>query len=87
MSTWNGVRARLPALAFQLARVLLDEVGCLAVVLGRRRGDSRDRDVPADPLRKSLLRNAELRAALNRAWPLLDAADLVADLWSVPAYL
>ncbi|AEV83569.1 ATPase AAA [Actinoplanes sp. SE50] len=29
----------------------------------------------------------ELRTALNRAWPLLDAADLVADLWSVPAYL
>ncbi len=25
--------------------------------------------------------------ALNRAWPLLDAADVVADLWSVPAYL
>ncbi|GAA2906585.1 DNA helicase [Actinoplanes cyaneus] len=29
----------------------------------------------------------ELRAALNRAWPILDAADIVADLWSVPAYL
>lgn len=29
----------------------------------------------------------ELRSALNRAWPILDAADLVADLWSVPAYL
>ncbi|WP_436532396.1 RNA polymerase recycling motor ATPase HelR [Actinoplanes sp. HUAS TT8] len=29
----------------------------------------------------------ELRTALNRAWPILDAADLVADLWSVPAYL
>ena len=24
---------------------------------------------------------------LNQAWPLLDATDLVADLWSVPAYL
>jgi DNA helicase IV len=30
---------------------------------------------------------AELLTAFNRAWPLLDAADLVADLWSVPAYL
>ncbi|MFC3994162.1 RNA polymerase recycling motor ATPase HelR [Actinoplanes siamensis] len=29
----------------------------------------------------------ELRTALHRAWPLLDAADVVADLWSVPAYL
>jgi DNA helicase IV len=34
-----------------------------------------------------LARNRELRTALNRAWPMLDAADLVADLWSVPAYL
>jgi len=49
--------------------------------------DSRDGDVPADLLRKSLLQNTELRAAVNRAWPLLEAADLVADLWSVPAYL
>jgi hypothetical protein len=26
-------------------------------------------------------------ATLHRAWPLLDPADLVGDLWSVPAYL
>ena len=44
-------------------------------------------DVPADLLRKSLLQNKELRAELNKAWPLLEAADLVGDLWSVPAYL
>jgi hypothetical protein len=44
-------------------------------------------DVPTDQLRPSLLRNRELRAAVHRAWPLLRAADLVADLWSVPAYL
>ncbi len=49
--------------------------------------DSCDGDVPADLLRKSLLRSRELLTALNRAWPLLWAADLVADLWSVPAYL
>jgi len=49
--------------------------------------DSRGDDVPADLLRKSLLQNRELRAALYRAWPLIEAADLVADLWSVPAYL
>jgi hypothetical protein len=40
-----------------------------------------------DLLRRSLERNRELRTAFNRAWPLLDPADLVADLWSVPAYL
>jgi Viral (Superfamily 1) RNA helicase len=49
--------------------------------------DSRDEEVPADLFRKSLLQNRELQTALNRAWPLIEPADLVADLWSVPAYL
>ena len=49
--------------------------------------DKNDGDVPADLFRKSLLQNRELRTALNRAWPLIEPADLVGDLWSVPAYL
>ena len=49
--------------------------------------DKYDGDAPADLLRKSLLRNTELRTALGRAWPLIEATDLVGDLWSVPAYL
>jgi hypothetical protein len=49
--------------------------------------DRHDGDVPADLLRKSLLQNRELHTALNCAWPLVEAADLVGDLWSVPAYL
>ena len=49
--------------------------------------DSRDGDVPADLLRTSLRQNRDLRTALHRAWPLIEPADLVADLWSVPAYL
>jgi DNA helicase IV len=49
--------------------------------------DSRGDDVPAEQLRRSLLRNSGLLEALNRAWPLIDPADLVSDLWSVPAYL
>ena len=49
--------------------------------------DKNDGKVPADLLRKSLLRNAELIRALYRAWPLIEAPDLVGDLWSVPAYL
>ncbi|MFF5180874.1 RNA polymerase recycling motor ATPase HelR [Micromonospora sp. NPDC000316] len=49
--------------------------------------DRYDGDEPEDLVRGSLSRNRELRAAVNRAWPLLDAADLVGDLWSVPAYL
>ena len=46
-----------------------------------------DGDTPAELLRTSLVQNQELITALNRAWPLLWPADLVADLWSVPAYL
>ena len=49
--------------------------------------DNHAGDAPADLLRKSLLQNRELRAIINRAWPLIEPADLVADLWSVPAYL
>ena len=49
--------------------------------------DSHGGDVSPDELRNSLQRNKELRTALNRAWPLIEADDLVADLWSVPAYL
>ncbi|MFB7460714.1 RNA polymerase recycling motor ATPase HelR [Streptomyces sp. NPDC056188] len=49
--------------------------------------DKHEGDVSADQLRTSLTRNRELLTALNRAWPLLEAADLVGDLWSVPAYL
>ena len=49
--------------------------------------DARDDDVPADLFRRSLLQNQELRTTFSRAWPLLEPADLVGDLWSVPAYL
>jgi hypothetical protein len=49
--------------------------------------DKDDGDAPADRLRTSLRQNGELVAAFNRAWPLLEATDLVGDLWSVPAYL
>ncbi|GGZ13241.1 AAA family ATPase [Streptomyces nitrosporeus] len=49
--------------------------------------DRHDGDAPTALLRKSLLANRELRTAFDRAWPLLDAADIVGDLWSVPAYL
>ncbi len=49
--------------------------------------DKLDAEVPAEEFRKSLRQNRELLTALYRAWPLLEAADLVGDLWSVPAYL
>jgi hypothetical protein len=49
--------------------------------------DKHDGDVPAELFRKSMLQNRQLLTALYRAWPLLEAAELVGDLWSVPAYL
>lgn len=54
----------------------------LAILVDKHGGD-----VPPEALLKSLRQNRELLTAFNRAWPLLEAADLVGDLWSVPAYL
>jgi hypothetical protein len=55
----------------------------LAILIDKHDGE----DVPPDLLRKSLVQNSELVQTFNRSWPLIDAADLVGDLWSVPAYL
>ena len=49
--------------------------------------DQHDEDVPTQLLRRSLQQDRELQDALNRAWPFVEATDLVGDLWSVPAYL
>ncbi|SOE15833.1 DNA helicase IV [Streptomyces sp. 2323.1] len=49
--------------------------------------DKDESDAPPDLLRRSLLQDRELIRTLNRAWPMLEASDLVGDLWSVPAYL
>jgi DNA helicase IV len=49
--------------------------------------DRHDDDVPPDLFRRAMLHDEELTGTLDRAWPLLEAADLVGDLWSVPAYL
>ncbi|GAA2378839.1 RNA polymerase recycling motor ATPase HelR [Nonomuraea africana] len=49
--------------------------------------DKHDGEASAALLRKSLLQNGELLTTFNRAWPLIEAADLVGDLWTVPAYL
>ncbi|MDI3387619.1 RNA polymerase recycling motor ATPase HelR [Streptomyces sp. B-S-A8] len=49
--------------------------------------DQQDEGVPPEQFRRVLRQDRELVQALNRAWPLLEPADLVGDLWSVPAYL
>lgn len=38
-------------------------------------------------LRRALAEHEELTSTFNSAWPLLEPEDLVADLWSVPAFL
>ncbi|MEU6931947.1 RNA polymerase recycling motor ATPase HelR [Streptomyces sp. NPDC046374] len=49
--------------------------------------DKLDEDVPEELFRKVLRADQELVGTLDRAWPMLEAADIVGDLWSVPAYL
>ncbi|MCZ0911087.1 RNA polymerase recycling motor ATPase HelR [Gordonia amicalis] len=46
-----------------------------------------DDDVPFGALRRALASNPELTSAFHRAWPVLRPAEIVGDLWSVPAYL
>ena len=50
-------------------------------------GDDGHDEVSADQVRRSIAQNRELATAFNKAWPLLEATDLVGDLWEVPAYL
>ncbi|MDR5698723.1 RNA polymerase recycling motor ATPase HelR [Agromyces aerolatus] len=57
----------------------------LDVVVDRLDADVLDGDPRT--LRRVLAQHEELRRAFSRAWPLLDPAGVVADLWSVPSYL
>lgn len=50
-------------------------------------GDQVDEEVPPHHLRRALARHEELSSVFQRAWPLIEASVVVADLWSVPAYL
>jgi hypothetical protein len=63
----------------------------LLTILVDKRGEHFDadgvEDGSADVLRGALEQDKDLRARFNRAWLLVEAADLVGDLWSVPAYL
>ncbi|MGW2395578.1 RNA polymerase recycling motor ATPase HelR [Kitasatospora sp. NPDC001664] len=43
--------------------------------------------ITTELLSRSMRRDAELVTAFHKAWPLIEAADLVGDLWEVPAYL
>ncbi|MFA3839059.1 RNA polymerase recycling motor ATPase HelR [Streptomyces aureus] len=61
----------------ELASILMDKQGM----------DEDEEGVSPELFLRSLRQDRDLVAALNSAWPLLEAADLVSDLWTVPAYL
>jgi hypothetical protein len=44
-------------------------------------------DAPPTALRRTLARDEALMRAFSDAWPVLDPVNVVADLWSSPAYL
>jgi hypothetical protein len=49
--------------------------------------DNADEDVPPRLLDRALRQSGALQRAFVAAWPVLDPAGVVADLWAVPAYL
>lgn len=49
--------------------------------------DHADDDLPARALDRSLRQNTALQRAFVAAWPVLDPAGVIADLWAVPAFL
>ncbi|MEV0204900.1 RNA polymerase recycling motor ATPase HelR [Streptomyces sp. NPDC050788] len=55
----------------------------VSVLMEKYDGD----DLSPAQFRRALQQDKELVGTLNGAWPMLEAADLVGDLWSVPAYL
>ncbi|WP_460662856.1 RNA polymerase recycling motor ATPase HelR [Kribbella swartbergensis] len=59
----------------------------LTILVDKHEEEYEDEDISPEMLRRSLQQNEELRATFSKAWPLIEPADLVGDLWSVPAYL
>ena len=49
--------------------------------------DAHGGQAPEPLVRRALEQDRELRRVFDGVWPLLEAADVVGDLWSVPAYL
>jgi DNA helicase IV len=67
-----------------------DEIweGLVSIVMDKLNDElDNEEAVSPDQLLRSLLQDEELTSTFSRAWTLIEAADLVGDLWSVPAYL
>ncbi|MFI1678610.1 RNA polymerase recycling motor ATPase HelR [Streptomyces sp. NPDC020607] len=73
----------------ELATILMDKLGLdeEGDVEGHEEGDEGVPGVSPETFLRALRQDRELVTTLNRAWPLIEAADLVSDLWTVPAYL
>lgn len=76
-----------PGTAHNLAREeIWDELAEIVAAKLAVGADADERPDPAD-VRGPMAVDEELVALVHRAWPLLEAADLVGDLFEVPAYL
>jgi hypothetical protein len=58
----------------------------LTILADKYEGGDED-DGASDQVRRALAQNGDLAEAFGRAWPIVEATDLVGDLWTVPAYL
>lgn len=85
----EAFRAAEPGTPHNEARDLIwDElIAILADGLSQSGGDLDEGEVTLDQLRRACAENEVFTTAFARAWPLVEPTDLVADLWSVPAYL
>ncbi len=62
----------------------------VTILASKHEPDDEDADgaeAEAELVRTSIAQHRELAEAFNQAWPLLEATDLVGDLWEVSAYL
>ncbi|WP_405977110.1 RNA polymerase recycling motor ATPase HelR [Streptomyces sp. NBC_00158] len=64
-----------------------DELVAILLDKHHDEGDGDEDDLSPELLNRSLRQNRELVTALDRAWPVIEATELIADLWTVPAYL
>jgi DNA helicase IV len=82
----EAFRARDPGTPHNEAR---DEIWeeLLNILVDKHESEYDDEELEPELVRRSLQQNEELRTTFGRAWPLLEPADIVGDLWSVPAYL
>lgn len=71
----------------ELATILWDKFDAAGYAEGHGDEGGDEDTVSPEQFRRALLHDKELVGALHGAWPILEPADVVGDLWTVPAYL